>query len=160
MNVIIEPRRQKTGLRGFRPGTSQSGLNSHRRWLETWNFGLESRGIVLSKWRKQRRWSASAKLICVFVFAYAEIRFSHVAAQLCIYCSFCRGVTIPIGKKISSYRKQERLNKSESFSPHLRSFLYYHDNDEYKESKLLWMGRWLGGSDGTAHSPLMYTQSP
>ena len=30
-----EPRCEKTGLRGFRPGLTQTGLYSHRRWLET-----------------------------------------------------------------------------------------------------------------------------
>ena len=30
-----EPRSEKTGLRGFRPGSTQTGLHSHRRWLET-----------------------------------------------------------------------------------------------------------------------------
>ena len=29
-----EPRCEKTGLWGFRPGTTQSGLYSHRRWLD------------------------------------------------------------------------------------------------------------------------------
>ena len=29
-----EPRSDKTGLRGFRPGPTQTGLYSHRRWLE------------------------------------------------------------------------------------------------------------------------------
>ena len=29
-----EPRCEKTGLRGFRPGPAQTGLCSHRRWLE------------------------------------------------------------------------------------------------------------------------------
>ena len=29
-----EPRYEKTGLRGFRPGPTQTGLYSHRRWLE------------------------------------------------------------------------------------------------------------------------------
>ena len=43
-----EPRRQKTGLRGFRPGPTQTGLYSHRRWLEAWNFGFRKGGIVLS----------------------------------------------------------------------------------------------------------------
>ena len=28
------PRSEKTGLRGFRPGLTQTGLYSHRRWLE------------------------------------------------------------------------------------------------------------------------------
>ena len=32
---IIEPRSEKTGLRGFRPGPTQTGLYSHTRWLET-----------------------------------------------------------------------------------------------------------------------------
>ena len=31
---INEPRSEKTGLRGFRPGPTQTGLYSHRRWLE------------------------------------------------------------------------------------------------------------------------------
>ena len=29
-----EPRCEKTGLQGFRPGPKQTGLYSHRRWLE------------------------------------------------------------------------------------------------------------------------------
>ena len=29
-----EPRSEKTGHRGFRPGPTQTGLYSHRRWLE------------------------------------------------------------------------------------------------------------------------------
>ena len=32
--VPHEPRCEKTGLRGFRPGPTQTGLYSHRRWLE------------------------------------------------------------------------------------------------------------------------------
>ena len=40
---------EKTDLRGFRPGPTQTGLYSHRRWLEASNFGfLSSKGIVLS----------------------------------------------------------------------------------------------------------------
>ena len=31
---LIEPRHEKTGLRGFRPGPTQTSLYSHRRWLE------------------------------------------------------------------------------------------------------------------------------
>ena len=41
----IEPRREKTGLRGFRPGPTQTGLYSHRSRLED----LSRRGIVLSE---------------------------------------------------------------------------------------------------------------
>ena len=32
MHVIFEPRSEKTG--SFRPGPTQTGLYSHRRWLE------------------------------------------------------------------------------------------------------------------------------
>ena len=35
-----EPRCEKTGRRGFRPGPTQTGLYSHRRLLETWDFGF------------------------------------------------------------------------------------------------------------------------
>ena len=31
---FYEPRSEKTGLRGFHPGPTQTGLYSHRRWLE------------------------------------------------------------------------------------------------------------------------------
>ena len=30
----FEPRSEKTGLRGFRPGPTQTGLHSDRKWLE------------------------------------------------------------------------------------------------------------------------------
>ena len=36
-----EPRRQKTGLRGFRPGPTQTGLRSLRKCLEAWKFCFE-----------------------------------------------------------------------------------------------------------------------
>ena len=32
--IFNEPRSEKTGLRGFRPGPTQTELYSHRRWLE------------------------------------------------------------------------------------------------------------------------------
>ena len=34
-SISIEPRCEKTSLRGFLPGLTQTGLYSHRRWLET-----------------------------------------------------------------------------------------------------------------------------
>ena len=33
-HFIYEPRSEKTGLRGFRPGPTKTELCSHRRWLE------------------------------------------------------------------------------------------------------------------------------
>ena len=38
--IKYEPRSEKTGLLGFRPGPTQTGLYSHRRWLEAGNFGF------------------------------------------------------------------------------------------------------------------------
>ena len=32
--TVFEPRREKTCLRDFRPGQTQTGLYSHRRWLD------------------------------------------------------------------------------------------------------------------------------
>ena len=43
---LFEPRSEKIGLRGFRPGPTQTGLSNHWRWLEAWNFGF----------RKKRAW--------------------------------------------------------------------------------------------------------
>ena len=34
MSLVVK----KTGLRGFRPGLTQTGLYSQRRWLEACNF--------------------------------------------------------------------------------------------------------------------------
>ena len=47
--LILEPRHEKTGLRGFRPGPTQTGLFSHRSRLEAWNLAISRRGIVLSR---------------------------------------------------------------------------------------------------------------
>ena len=33
-SILLEPRSEKTGLRGFRPGPTKTGLYNHRRWLE------------------------------------------------------------------------------------------------------------------------------
>ena len=41
---------------------------------------VESRGNVLSLKQKQRRCAVTAQLICAFVLAYAERRFSHDVA--------------------------------------------------------------------------------
>ena len=38
--VLNVPRCEKTGLQGFRPGPTQTGLYSHRRWIEVLNFGF------------------------------------------------------------------------------------------------------------------------
>ena len=34
VETVFKPRCEKTGLWGFRPGPTQTGLYSHRKWLE------------------------------------------------------------------------------------------------------------------------------
>ena len=82
---INEPRSKKTGLRGFRPGLTQTGMYSHRRWLEAWNFGFRKFRdctIRVAKTKALISFAVTAKLICVIVFAYAKSRFSHNEAQI------------------------------------------------------------------------------
>ena len=80
-----EPRCEKTGLRGFRPGLTQTGLYSYRRCLEAWNFGFSKEKdctIRVAKTKALISFAVTAKLICVFVFAYAKSRFSHDEAHI------------------------------------------------------------------------------
>ena len=82
---MIEPRCEKTGLRGFRPGPTQTGLYSYRRWLKAWNFGFRKWRdctIRVAKTKALISFAVTAKLICVFVFEYAKSRFSRDAAQM------------------------------------------------------------------------------
>ena len=40
VEVIYKPHYEKTNILGLRPGLTQTGLCSHRRWLEATNFGF------------------------------------------------------------------------------------------------------------------------
>ena len=73
--ILIEPRCEKTGLRGFRPGPTQTRLYSHIRWLEARNFGfrkLRDCTIYVAKTKTLISFAVTAKLICVFLFAYMQ----------------------------------------------------------------------------------------
>ena len=68
----FEPLCEKTGLRGFRPGPTQTDLYSHRRWLEALNFGFSNKRkctIHIAKTKALIGFAVTAKLICTFVFA-------------------------------------------------------------------------------------------
>ena len=85
LESLNEPRSEKTGLRGFRPGPTQTGLYSHRIWLEALNFGFRKQRdctIYVTKTKALISFAVTAKLICVFVFAYVKSRFSYNAAQI------------------------------------------------------------------------------
>ena len=80
-----EPRCEETGLRGFRPGPTQTRLYNHTRWLETGNFEFRKHRdctIYVAKTKALISFAVTAKLICVFVFVYAKSRFSHDAAHI------------------------------------------------------------------------------
>ena len=81
----FEPRREKTGLRGFRPNPTQTGLHSHRTGQEACNFGnmeRKKRTIRVAKTKALISCAVTAQLICGFVFAHAKVRFSHEVAHL------------------------------------------------------------------------------
>ena len=88
------PRYKKTGLRGFRQDPTQTGLYSHRRRLEAGNFGFRKKRdctIRVGKTKALISFAVTAKLICVFVFAYAKSLFSHDEAH--VFLPFCEKVT-------------------------------------------------------------------
>ena len=85
LTYLYEPRYEKTGLRGFRPGLTQTRLRSHRRWLEAGNFVFRKQRdciICVAKTKALISFAVTAKLICVFVFPYAKSRFSHGEAHI------------------------------------------------------------------------------
>ena len=70
---------------GFWPGLTQTRLYCYWRWLEAWNFGFRKYRyciIQVAKTKALISFAVTAKLICVFVFAYADCWFSHDAAHV------------------------------------------------------------------------------
>ena len=64
--------REKTGQRCFRPGSTQTGMYSHRRRLGAWNFGFKKKRnctFRVAKTEALISCAVTAQLICAFVFA-------------------------------------------------------------------------------------------
>ena len=83
---LFELHREKTNNVDFWPSHTQTRLYSHWKWLEAWNFVLRKKRyctIQVAKTKALISFAVTAKLICVFVFAYADSWFSHDAAHLC-----------------------------------------------------------------------------
>ena len=62
---------KKIGVRGFRPGLTQTGLCSYRRRLEAWNFRFRKKrncDIYVAKTKALISCAVTAQLICAFVF--------------------------------------------------------------------------------------------
>ena len=71
---IYEPPCEKTGLRGFRPGQTQTKLYYHTRKLDAQNFlfrNYRDCTVYVAKTKALISFAVTAKLICGFVFAYA-----------------------------------------------------------------------------------------
>ena len=87
---MYAPLCEKTGLRCFRPGPTPTGLYGHRRWLEACNVVFIKKRdctIRVAKTKALISFAVTAKLICVFVFAYSKIRFSHNEAFMIVRLS-------------------------------------------------------------------------
>ena len=85
MYIQNEPVHEKTNNLGFRPGLTQTRLCSHRSRLEARNFGFKKKRdctIYVAKTKALISFAVTAKLICAFVFAYADCWFSHALAQI------------------------------------------------------------------------------
>ena len=86
--TTYEPRREKTGLQGFRPDRTQTGLYNLRKRLEACNFGIRKKRnctIRVEKTKALKSFAVTAKLICVFVFALAKIQFYQDKAPTTFY---------------------------------------------------------------------------
>ena len=69
--IQYEPRCEKTGLRDFLPGPTQTGLYNQGRWIEALNFGFTKQRdciIRVAKTKALISCAVTAQLICVFVF--------------------------------------------------------------------------------------------
>ena len=67
--------REKTNNLSFRPGLTQTGLYSHTSRLEAGNFEFREKRkctIRVAKTKALLSFAVTAKLICAFVFAYAD----------------------------------------------------------------------------------------
>ena len=72
---------EKTQQFGFRPGPTQIGLYSRRRW----HFGFKKKRdctICVAKTKVLISFAVTTKLVWAFVFAYADCWFSNAKAQL------------------------------------------------------------------------------
>ena len=78
---------EKTGLRGFRPGLTQTDRPVQlQKMVRSLNFGIRKKRkciICVAKTKALISFAVTAKLICAFVFASAKIRFSHDVACMC-----------------------------------------------------------------------------
>ena len=77
----LRSRHEKTCIRCFRPGSTQTRLYNHRRWLDAWNFKFREKMGCTFYVAKIKALISCAVTCTAFVYTYAKSRFSHDAAQ-------------------------------------------------------------------------------
>ena len=78
---------EKTNNLGFRTDPTQTSLYSSRSRLEVRNFGFKKKSdctMCVATTKALISFAVTAKLICIFVFAFADCWFSDALAHLCI----------------------------------------------------------------------------
>ena len=90
LHVFISPeslinRGEKTFLRDFRPGPTQTGLYGHRRWLEAFDTKGIAKLCSENKSTDQLRGYLAADLRSVLLFSHnTKIRFAQDAVKLTV----------------------------------------------------------------------------
>ena len=104
--VLFEPRHEKTCLRGFRPGKTQTSLLSYRDKLEAWTFGYSKKRYYTIQAVNNKGADQTAqmhRLICAFVVRiWHEQVFSWRG-------SFVYSLALIIGS-LSNFHTTERLD--------------------------------------------------
>ena len=82
-SLTYEPRCEKTCPQGFQPGQTQTVQQQKIAKGLKFQTLKDLEGLYyLAKTNTMISFAVTAKLICVFVFAFAKIRFSHEAAHI------------------------------------------------------------------------------
>ena len=80
---VFEPCHNKTCLWGFQPGPTQTGLYSHRRWLEACNFGF--RNIFVAKTKALISCGVTAQLDSEPLFSHMQ-KADVLMTRLFLWC--------------------------------------------------------------------------
>ena len=92
--AVIEPRREKTGLRGFGPGPTQTGQYSHRNRLEARYFGY----INLRNCTNRVVKTKDTDLLCSYCTADLCLCFHN--GQICFYHGAVHFILITVDTEI------------------------------------------------------------
>ena len=81
----FEPSHEKTNNAGLRPGPTQTSLYSHRSRRKASDFRFKKKkdcSACVAKTKALISFAVTSKLVCAFVFAYANCWFSDAVVHL------------------------------------------------------------------------------